>query len=574
MGKKKKEKKQLQKQSGREVTSFAGIYGGFYDAISMDGEESTGQKAETVRQLVNIGYSEAGASHKKRSLKAMPSVSSSPTVDINDNLATLRGRSRNLYMGAALATSAININRTNVVGVGLRLKSAVDRVTLGMTAEQAAEWQRKAEEEFKLWAEDKRMCDATGMNNFYKLQSLVLMSQQLSGDVFVLMRRDEKPSRIKPYTLRLQLIEADRVRTPGTEGLETGYTITTAKAKNGNMIYDGVEVDKTGKVVAYHIANYYPFDYTNLAERKIERVVAIGEKSGLPNILHVMAAERPGQYRGVPYLAHVVEPLLQIKRYTEAEIQAAIVQSFFTAFVTTTGPTNETPWNETTEPGSVPYVESTENEYQMGPGTINIMAQGEDIKFATPTHPQTGFDVFIKAMAQQVGAALEIPATVLLKAFVSNYTASRGELMEAWKAFKMRREWLTDDFCRPVYESFLTEAVARGRIAAPGFFEDPVIRRAYLRSEWIGPSQGQLDPVKEANAAAIMCQNGFSNREAEAIKLGGSEFSGNVERLRIENEQLAAAIAPIGAAELSAEPTAENDQQDEQQQETEGEEQN
>ena len=210
----------------------------------------------------------------------------------------------------------------------------------------------------------------------------------------------------------------------------------------------------------------------------------------------------------------------------------------------------------------------------MGPGTINIMAQGEDIKFATPTHPQTGFDVFIKAMAQQVGAALEIPATVLLKAFVSNYTASRGELMEAWKAFKMRREWLTDDFCRPVYESFLTEAVARGRIAAPGFFEDLVIRRAYLRSEWIGPSQGQLDPVKEANAAVIMCQNGFSNREAEAIKLGGSEFSGNVERLRIENEQLAAAIAPIGAAGMSAEPTAENDQQDEQQQETEGEEQN
>lgn len=48
----------------------------------------------------------------------------------------------------------------------------------------------------------------------------------------------------------------------------------------------------------------------------------------------------------------------------------------------------------------------------------------------------------------------------------------------------MRREWLTKDFCRPVYEIWLTEAVARGRIVAPGFLTDPLIRQAYLASEW------------------------------------------------------------------------------------------
>lgn len=51
-----------------------------------------------------------------------------------------------------------------------------------------------------------------------------------------------------------------------------------------------------------------------------------------------MDAERPEQYRGVPYLAQAIEPLLQMRRYTEAEITAAMVQSFFTAFITTETP--------------------------------------------------------------------------------------------------------------------------------------------------------------------------------------------------------------------------------------------
>lgn len=501
--------------------------------------------------LINSGYSEAGASAVKRSMRGMPSVSISAKEDIHDNLRTLRGRSRNLYMSAPLATSAINLNRTNVVGTGLKLKSTIDRDVLGMTQEQAADWQKKAEAEFRLWSENKEMCDALGMNDFYRLQGLVLISSLLSGDVFVLIKR-EKETDLLPYSLRLHVIEADRVRTPCKDASFVS-SMTTGKAENGNPIYDGVEVNGSGKVVAYHVANNYPFQFTNM-DNKFVRIPAKGEQTRLPNILHVITPERPEQYRGVPYLAHVIEPLLQINRYTEAEIQAAIVQSFFTAFVTTKEDPTQYGFNEAMEEGAVPDIRSGENEYQMGPGTINIMAPGEEITFSNPTHPQTGFDTFVKAMAQQVGAALEIPQTVLMKAFVSNYTAARGELMEAWKAFKTRREWLADDFCRPVYELVITEAVARGRLSAPGFFTDPLVRKAYLKSEWIGPSQGQLDPKKEVEAAILNVQNGFSNRETEAIKLSGSEYASNVDRLAEENRRLAAALEPLNRMEQAVFP--------------------
>ncbi len=122
------------------------------------------------------GYSDAGASVTRRALKAFKARSGSPNEDINWNNYTLRQRSRMLYMSSPLATSAINTNRTKAVGVGLSLKSRVDREILGLSPEAAKEWQRKTEAEFHLWADRKDACDAIGMNNFDSLQQLALSS--------------------------------------------------------------------------------------------------------------------------------------------------------------------------------------------------------------------------------------------------------------------------------------------------------------------------------------------------------------------------------------------------------------
>ena len=508
------------------------------------------KQAYIVQPVLNKGYSQAGASHTKKALKGFNVESGSAAEDINANNYTLRQRSRMLYMSAPIATAALKRQRTNIVGAGLKLKSTIDRDTLGLTQEQADEWQRKTQAEFNLWAQKKNACDATGVNNFYGMQQLVALSWPMSGDVFALIKRAE-PTPLMPYSLRLHILEADRVRTPTTvtggrvlsNPLQTDYT--TAKLSNGHTIYDGVEVDANGAVVAYHIANSYPFQW-NAEPEKFVRVEAYGAKSGLPNILHIMDTERPEQYRGVPYLAQAIEPLLQMRRYTEAEVMAALVQSFFTIFITSEGNSAENPFKEVG--GEDGKVSTNPNEIEVGNGTVNVLEPGEGVNAVQPTHPNTGFDGFIRALCEQVGAALEIPADLLLMSFNASYSASRAALLEAWKGFRMRREWLADDFCKPVYEIWLTEAVARGRISAPGFLTDPVIRQAYLGSEWIGPSQGQLDPTKEVAAAVSAIENGLSTREAEAVKLNGSEFARNADKLAVENEALRTAN---GAGEQS-----------------------
>ena len=446
-----------------------------------------------------------------------------------------------LYMAAPVATSAIRTNRTNVIGLGLQLKSRINRDILGMDQLTAEKWQRKTEEEFALWAERKRACDATGINDFYSMQQLALVSWLISGDVFVLFKQYE-PTQLMPYALRLHIIESDRIATPyDTTSIKSPYA-TAGKSKSGNAIYDGVEIDKNGMVEAYHIRSNYPFE-SGMDKTEWTRVKAYGEETGLPNIIQIMDSERPDQYRGVSYLAQVIEPLLQIRRYTESEMSAALIESFFTAFIKTESLSPDMPFNEVGS--TVDPIDQQPNEYEMGPGQINILRPGEDVTFGDPKRPSNGFDTFIDAICEQIGAALEIPRDLLLKSFNASYSASRAALLEAWKGFKMRREWFACDFCAPIYEVWMSEAIARGRISAPGFFTSPEIRAAYLGSEWIGPSQGQLDPVKEITAEILAVSEAFSTHEQSTIRLNGGQWEVNVDALGRENERLVEANEPL-----------------------------
>lgn len=103
--------------------------------------------------------------------------------------------------------------------------------------------------------------------------------------------------------------------------------------------------------------------------------------------------------------------------------------------------------------------------------------------------------------------------------------------------FRMRRQWLVQSFCQPVYEEWLTEAVAKGRISAPGFFQEPAVRAAWCSAEWYGPSQGQLDPLKEANAAKVRVNEEFSTREREAAEMTGMDWD-DIHKNRTREESL------------------------------------
>ncbi len=491
--------------------------------------------------VTNSGYSHGGASRRRTWAKEWRSESGSAKSDIEENRKLLRERSRDLFMNAPLATGAVKSSRTSCIGPGLIPKPKIDYEFLGITQEEANSLQRLIKKEFAIWAES-TLCDNNDLNNFYGLQQVAFSDWLNNGEEFVLIKYG-KPLKYMPYQLRLCLIEADRVCTEGSyDGSYDGYD---KKTKNGNAIVNGVETDKTGKVVAYHIASRFPGEYGS-GILKWARVEKRGAKTGNPNILHIFNAERAGQYRGVPFLAPVIQTLKQLTRYTEAEIMAAVVNSLFGIFITTkTGEDIEGfggDGEETEEKGgNVPGED--EDKIKVGTGTVTFLREGEEVKAVESSHPSNNYDAFVNSMALQLGAALEIAPEVLLKKFSNNFSSSKGALNETWKSFKMYRKWFIDDFCQEVYVLWFNEAVSKGRINAPGYFDNILVKKAYTNATWNGPAQGHLNPVQEVTAAILKIQNGLSTHEDECTSMNGSDYEDNIRTLKTENILLAEARA-------------------------------
>ncbi len=475
------------------------------------------------RKITNSGYSQHGASRTKPALISWTSSSKSPHEDISQNVKLLRERSRDLYAGGGpLGRGAIDRIALNSVGSGLKLNVRIDSDLLGMNDEQARDWSSKVEAEFDYWANSKA-ASFTGEFNFYEMQALAFKSILLDGECLALMT-DKRDNAI--YNLCVMLIEADRLQTP--------YFLT-----GRSTVDEGVELDKQGRPVAYWLANRHPdSELFNQEPLSYDRVAITGENSGRRNILHLFNPERINQHRGVPFLAPVIECLKQLSRYSDAELMAAVIGGMYALFFEHEPRESDSLIEEEYASeqgyGEVPGLEGV-SLAQMN-GAIMDLPEGVKPSTVSPNRPNTSFDAFVQSMVRQIGGCLGIPSELLFLHFTASYSASRGALLEAWKLFRYWREWFANNFCQPVYEEFFTEAVIKGRISAPGYFEDDMKRKLYTWASWTGPSQGQLDPVKEVNAAIARVNNGFSTYQKETGELTGEDFDLNIKALIREKE--------------------------------------
>lgn len=475
---------------------------GYFDPVQ-------GLRRYQARAMQIAAESYIGASKSRRSMAGWLTRGGSADADTLMELPDLRNRSRDLARNAPIATGALNTVVTKVVGTGLALQSRVRRDVLGISEEQASQWQRKTEMEFALWAESPE-CDLTRHQNFYGLQELAFRSALESGDLLVLLPYVLRPA--SPYGIKVQLIEADRITNKDS-------------VRDTPSLAGGVAMDSDGAPNAYHILKQHPGGIDRLA-REWDVVPAYGTQTGRRNVIHLFRRLRPGQTRGVPYLAPVIEPLKQIDRYSEAEIAAAVVSGMFAVFVKSEGADGLSPL-ESAVSGMAPAgsdASAAPWDGKLSSGLVADLRPGEDIVSANPGRPNAAFDPFWTSVVRQIGMGLELPYEVLIKHYTSSYSAARAALLEAWAFFRCRRDWLASELCQPVFETWMEEAVARGRIEAPGFFEDSLLRHAWLGSQWVGDGPGSIDPLKEVEAARGRLDIGVSTLAEETMLHDGGDW--------------------------------------------------
>ena len=441
-------------------------------------------------------------------------------ADTLRTLPTQRAQCRELARTHPVAVGARGTYLDRVVGTGLALVPQPDLRVLGWPSAQGDAWRRTVQAEFGLWA-DSPDCDIRGVVDFYGQQRLVAGARTDSGDCFTVLPDAERTPQM-PYALRLQIMEADRVGNPG------GLQDTAA-------IAGGIRRDAAGKAAAYHFYRQHPgallaTTYERWAGEWLDATGSTGRR----RVLHHWQPTRPEQTRGVPWFAPIIGLLKDLDTYSDAEIKAAVVSAFFTVFIKTTGGNVAPVFGAQSPDGAAPVGDALE----MGPAAVLGLAPNEEAQFANPNRPNPQFGTFVEQILALVGMALNIPVELLIKRFNSSYSASRAAFLDAWMYFRTQRAWLASSFCQPVYETWLAEAVAIGRVPAPGFFTDPLLRWAYTRAAWHGDSQGSINPKDEVAAYRDAVDARLMTAERAEWELFGTDWNITTDRKKAERDRL------------------------------------
>ena len=449
--------------------------------------------------------------------------------DITYDLREMRGRSRDLARNAPIARGAVSTMVTYVVGTGLSVQSRIDAELLGLSDDEASAKQKEFERYFNTWAASP-LASEDQQQSFYEQQDLAERSELESGDAFALLVKSKAPRSIWPYQLAVQIVEADRV-------------CNKDRAMDNDEMTQGI-VKRNGIPYSVMIADRHPGRVIGSVTTQWKEVPFYGN-TGRRNVLHLMHKERPGQTRGVPWLAPIVAKIKQLDRYSDAEVDAAVNAATMAVFAQMDADAFDDLFNAEAQTAYIDNVKSQPGTIESG--RVISTLPGETITSPTPGRPNPAFEQFFLAVNNEIAMGLGLPRDVLLKAFNASYSASRAALMDAWRTYKVRRFRRASRFCQPIYEEIIADGVAMGHLVAPGFLVDPMIRAAWLGSFWSGDGPGALDPLKEATAAEKRIGIGQTTLPQEILAYDGGDWeTRHRESARVKAERIKDGLeAPI-----------------------------
>ena len=395
-------------------------------------------------------------------------------------LESLRARSRDLNRNNPYAASITDTTVTNTVGTGIRPQSRPRAEVLGISPDQVTEFQSKAEAIFKKWM---KFADAGSRLNFLKMQALVDRQIIENGEIFLIPIMMDKAKYNRPYSFAYQLVEADRVDTPNDK-------------KSDKNVRKGIEIGEFGQPVAYHISTGFPGDWkyqTYNRNKKFKRYDAVNSNTGYKNVLHLYDMKRPDQSRGLPLCTPVIEFFQHLDKYLHAEIISARIAACFSIFIKKSDPMaalNNINVSTDSDGNKIEKIK---------PGMVEYLGPGEEVESFNPARPGQTFDQFTTTILRMIAAGVQLPYELVQKNFSkSNYSNMRAALLQAYKYFRTRQQFLGDGFCTPTWGRVIEEAYLLGEIDAPNFYE---MKDEWLRVTWIADGWEWVDPLKETKAA-------------------------------------------------------------------------
>lgn len=445
----------------------------------------------------------------------------------NDKI-LLDARGHDMLRNHGPMLGAMRFHQDSIVGHQYRLNATPRWRYLGLSEEWAEDFQLEVEEAFNLYAEsDECWADVEGTKTLTDIVRLAVCCFFAGGEVVGTM--NWMPGSTRPYASAMQLIDADRLSNP--HDLEDTSTMRR-----------GVELDKNGRAIALHIRRAHPRDNTAGARTYEWQRWPLRLRFGRLNGLHILDQIRPAQHRGISEMVSVMKETRMGKRFHEVALANAIAQASFAAAIESELPPDvisaamgATPGGLTGENPLVGFLESLA-AYSRGGG--NIAIDGSKIPIL---HPNTKLKLLPAGTPGGIGEKLEESfnrhvSTALKVSYEeytndyskTNYSSAKASSNNTLKAMQARKRKVADRTANAIYGNWLEEAITEGRLESTRqmtrrdseWFYRGMNRQALTQASWIGASRGQVDEVKETNAAIARIEAGLSTVEDETARLG------------------------------------------------------
>lgn len=455
--------------------------------------------------------------------------------DYLPEMGTIAARTNDMLRNDAYVQGGQTLHKDNIVGAYFMPNCRpVTSVVVGKQDDKwEEEFQEEVEEKFELyWDSEDKWIDAAGQNTGTELVRLGVGIHLARGEMLASVEwiRNEAG---RPYSTAVNMLDLDRLSTAPDSNYDTS-------------VRAGVRRDRFGKPQAYQISTRNPRDYPWTYGPLGWKEIAARKPWGRVQMIHLFEQMRPDQTRGISEMAAALKEMKITRDFRDITLQRAVAQALYAAVITSELPTEQlftqlgainpgaTVTPEMAEEAITNYAEGYLGAVAGYAGVktdgvkVPHLFPGTDFKLLSTGGSDNRGMEFEQSLLRYIAASMNVSYEQLSRDYTqTNYSSARAAMTETWKFMQARKKVVADKFASTMFRLWFEEAFNKGHISSltrkmkqPGWLYQGQNLDAITKVDWIGASRGQIDELKETQAAVLRINNGLSTHEDELARLG------------------------------------------------------
>lgn len=494
--------------------------------IAADIERLVGPRG---RELAFTGAYD-GAAHFDKQITTWAPPLQSADAEILPDKGILDARSRDLSRNDAYVQGGAQLHKDSIVGSMYLLNAKPNAAILGWSEERTEAFQIEAEAKFQTWAESPhKWVDAARQNDLTELIRLAVGVYTFGGEM--LATAEWSGNARREFRTMVQMVDADRLQTP-------------MEHMHNPRVRGGIKHDSYGARQSAFIRARHPHDYANMVVDQLAyKQVGFHKPWGRPQVIHIREQKRVDQTRAVSEIVAGLREIAITRKFRDVTLQNAVVNATYAASIESELPSEVvfqqlgggnvsaqiTDYASNYLAAVNEYVGSSKNMKIDGVKVPHLFP-GTKLQMRPAGQPGGIGQDFEQSLLRYIAASLNVSYEELSRDYTkTNYSSARAAMMQTWRFMQSRKKIVADELANTIYRLWLEEAINSDMLdsfpaAEAGLLytndHQNMMFDALSRADWIGAARGQIDELKETQAAVLRIKYGLSTHEDELARLG------------------------------------------------------